>query len=711
MSDEPLKILKTVFGYPQFRGQQQAIIDDIIAGKSALVLMPTGGGKSLCYQIPALIRHGVGVVISPLIALMQDQVDALKQLGIRAAFLNSALSPQEAQHVAQQLQNGELDLLYIAPERLKISATLVLLKTLPIALFAIDEAHCVSQWGHDFRVDYLNLSILHEQFPTIPRIALTATADERTRTEIRQRLQLEDSPLYISGFDRPNIRYTIVPKQAGSGKDRQQLLDFIRKHHDGDVGIVYCMSRKKVDAIAEWLTSKGINALPYHAGLPTDVRQQNQQQFLQQDKIVIVATIAFGMGIDKPNVRFVAHLDLPKSVEAYYQETGRAGRDGTPANAWMAYGLGDIVMLKKWIAQSEADELHKSLETHKLDAMLALCEQVHCRRQTLLQYFGETLAKPCGNCDCCLEPPQTWDGTLAAQQALSCVFRTGQRFGVSYLIEVLHGIQTERIRANKHDEQVTFGLGKDLDDGQWRSVFRQLIALNLVEVEFSYNTLQLAPASRPVLRGEKQLMFRPDVRPEKSTRTRAVVKKAVIADDLKTRFWNALRDKRRELADAQNVPPHTIFQDATLMAMTALKPQSLAQFGELSGVGELKLMQYGEDFLSIIQRFTVLDNDDLSSSGISIQLYKLGNSVETIVELRQFQAATIYGHLADGIALKELVLSDVIPVSAKEISEIEAAILALPDELKNSLKSVFEQFGEKYSYGILRCVRAALGSV
>ena len=711
MSDTPLKILKTVFGYPQFRGQQEAIINDIIAGKNALVLMPTGGGKSLCYQIPALIRSGVGVVISPLIALMQDQVDALKQLGIRAAFLNSALSQQDARLVEQQLVNGELDLLYIAPERLKISTTLEFLKTLQISLFAIDEAHCVSQWGHDFRVDYLNLWILNEQFPDIPRIALTATADDRTRLEIQQRLQLEDSPLYISGFDRPNIRYTIVQKQTG--KDKQQLLDFIRKNHDGDVGIVYCLSRKKVDAIAEWLTEKGINALPYHAGLPTDVRQQNQQQFLMQDKIVIVATIAFGMGIDKPNVRFVAHLDLPKSVEAYYQETGRAGRDGAPANAWMAYGLSDIVILKKWIAQSEADELHKSLEMHKLDAMLALCEQVHCRRQTLLQYFGETLEKHCGNCDCCLNPPQTWDGTIAAQKALSCVLRTGQSFGfgVSHLIEVLHGIQTPKVQQHKHDELPTFGIGKDLDSDQWRSVFRQLIALNCITVDFSYNTLKLAVAGHPVLRGERKLMLRLDLRPEKSARTRTVVKKAIITDDLKTRFWNALRDKRRVLAEAQNVPPYTIFQDATLMLMMESKPKTLAQLGELSGVGEHKLMQYGEDFLKIIQLHTTLDNDNLSSSEISIRLYKLGNSAETIAELRKLQPATVYGHLADGIATNELMLSDVMPISAEEIHEIETAILALQDELKNSLKPVFEHFSEKYSYGILRCVRAALGSV
>ncbi|MDD5755175.1 MAG: DNA helicase RecQ [Methylococcales bacterium] len=710
MNDTPLKILKTVFGYPQFRGQQQAIIDDLVAGKNALVLMPTGGGKSLCYQIPALIRHGVGVVISPLIALMQDQVDALKQLGIRAAFLNSALSMQEAMAVEQQLVNGEIDLLYIAPERLKISTTLAFLKTLPIALFAIDEAHCVSQWGHDFRVDYLNLWILHAEFPDIPRIALTATADERTRLEIQQRLQLEDAPLYVSGFDRPNIRYTIVQKQTGSGKDRQQLLKFIRKHHEGDVGIVYCMSRKKVDAVATWLTEKGINALPYHAGLPTDVRQQNQQQFLMQDKIVIVATIAFGMGIDKPNVRFVAHLDLPKSVEAYYQETGRAGRDGTPANAWMAYGLSDIVILRKWIEQSEADEIHKSLEKHKLDAMLALCEQVHCRRQTLLQYFGETLAKPCGNCDCCLDPPKTWDGTIAAQKALSCVLRTGHDFGfgVSHLIEVLHGISTAKVRNHKHDELPTFGVGQDLDKDQWQSVFRQLIALNFVRVDFSYNTLKLAAAGHPILRGEQKVMFRTDVRPEKTERTRKVVKNVQIADDLRTRFWNALRDKRREIADAQHVPPYTIFHDATLMMMVESKPQTLEAFGELSGVGERKLVQYGQDFLNIIQSFSVLEDDDLSSSEISIRLYKLGNSVEIIAKLRQFQGTTIYGHLADGIATKELLLSDVIPVTAEEISDIETAIMALPEEFKTSLKPVFEQFGEKYSYGILRCVRAAL---
>jgi ATP-dependent DNA helicase RecQ len=709
MNDSPLKILKSVFGYPQFRGQQQHIIEDLIAGKDALVLMPTGGGKSLCYQIPSLIREGVGIVISPLIALMQDQVDTLKQLGIRAAFLNSSLTTQQVREVEQQLVKGELDLLYIAPERLAISTTLDFFKTLKIAVFAIDEAHCVSQWGHDFRVDYLNLSILHEQFPDIPRIALTATADERTRLEIQQRLQLENAPLYISGFDRPNIRYQIVQKQAG--KDKHQLFDFIRKYHKGDVGIVYCLSRKKVDAVAEWLCEKGLNALPYHAGLSTDIRQKNQQQFLTQDNIIIVATIAFGMGIDKPNVRFVAHLDLPKSVEAYYQETGRAGRDGLPANAWMAYGLGDIVVLRRWIEQSEADEVHKKLENYKLDAILALCEQVHCRRQTLLQYFGETLEKPCGNCDCCLEPPKTWDGTLAARQALSCVFRTGQRFGVSYLIDVLQGLQNNRIRNNKHEQLAVFGIGKDLDETQWHSVFRQLVSRNLVTVNFeNFNTLQLTEASRPILRDEQKLLFRYEIRPEKtihSRKLRSDTKQTKILDDNRTRFWNALRDKRRDLADAQNVPNYTIFHDATLMAMMQFRPRTLAEFGELSGVGEHKLKSYGNDFLKIIHAFSILENEK-STAEQTIQLFKLGFDIEKIAEYRQLQPTTIFVHLADGIVKDELKLSDVISLSHDEITEIQTAFKNLPDEFKNSVKPVFEQFHEKYSYEILRCIRAAL---
>ena len=705
-----LSILNTVFGYPQFRGQQEAIISGVIEGNDALVLMPTGGGKSLCYQIPALVREGVGVVISPLIALMQDQVNTLQQLGIRAAFLNSTLTSEQTRDIELKLKQGDIDLLYIAPERLAIESTQRFLKTLSISLFAIDEAHCVSQWGHDFRVDYLNLSVLHEQFPYVPRIALTATADERTRVEIQQRLQLENAPLYISGFDRPNIRYTIVQKQASKSKsERHQLLDFIRKHHEGDVGVVYCLSRKKVDAVAQWLCEKGLNALPYHAGLSAEERKKNQHEFLMQDSIIIVATIAFGMGIDKPNVRFVAHLDLPKSVEAYYQETGRAGRDGQPANAWMTYGLQDIVILRRWIALSDADDTHKRLENYKLDAMLALCEQVHCRRQTLLHYFGETPKSSCGNCDTCIEPAQTWDGTIAAQQALSCIFRTGQRFGVAYLIDVLQGIETERIRQFNHDKQSTFGIGKALDDTQWQSVFRQLMARNLVSVDFEhFNTLQLTEKSRPILRGEERLMLRLETRPAKALRATKVVKKTQLTEDLKSRFWEALRAKRRELAENQGIAPYMIFHDATLMAMLEYKPRSLADMGEISGIGERKLQAYGDDFLKIVQTFTLLGDDTMSSSALSIRLFTLGHDITSLASIRQLQETTIYAHLADGIAQNELALNDVIDIPDTDMQTIKTAIENLPDEYKNSVKLVYEALNEKYSYGVLRCVRAAL---
>ena len=570
MNKKPIEILKAVFGYDSFRGQQQEVIEQLLAGQDALVLMPTGGGKSLCYQIPALIRPGVGIVISPLIALMQDQVSALLQLGVKAAFLNSTLSLEEVRRIEQQLLNNELDLLYIAPERLTSARTLALFERIQIALFAIDEAHCVSQWGHDFRVDYLQLSMLHEQFPDIPRIALTATADEKTRQEIILRLQLEQAPLFLSGFDRPNIRYRIVQKQNA----RQQLIDFIHAEHAGDAGIVYCLSRKKVDETAEWLRTKGVNALAYHAGMASDLRYQHQHRFLMEDGLVIVATIAFGMGIDKPNVRFVAHLDLPKSVEAYYQETGRAGRDGLPANAWMAYGLQDVITLRRMLADSNADEAHKRLEMHKLDAMLALCEQVHCRRQALLNYFGDHLEQPCNNCDTCLETVETWDGTLVAQQALSCIYRTGQRFGVGYLIDVLRGKLTERIISFGHDKQSTFGIGKELDEQQWSSVFRQLVARGLVAVNFDhFGVLQLTDACRPILRGEQQLILRKDIKPEKiKPGKKTASSKTVSKGEINAALWDALRAKRREIADAQDVPPYIIFHDATLMAMLEARP-------------------------------------------------------------------------------------------------------------------------------------------
>ncbi len=703
MNNKPIEILKAVFGYDSFRGQQQEVIEHLLAGRDALVLMPTGGGKSLCYQIPALIRPGVGIVISPLIALMQDQVSALLQLGVKAAFLNSTLSLEAARRIEMQLLNNELDLLYIAPERLTSVRTVALFERIQIALFAIDEAHCVSQWGHDFRVDYLQLSMLHEQFPAIPRIALTATADEKTRQEIVLRLQLEQAPLFLSGFDRPNIRYRIVQKQNA----RQQLIDFIQAEHAGDAGIVYCLSRKKVDETAEWLRTKGVNALAYHAGMAGDLRSKHQHRFLMEDGLVIVATIAFGMGIDKPNVRFVAHLDLPKSVEAYYQETGRAGRDGLPANAWMAYGLQDVIMLRRMLADSNADEAHKRLEMHKLDAMLALCEQVHCRRQALLHYFGDHLEQPCNNCDTCLETVQTWDGTLVAQQALSCIYRTGQRFGVGYLIEVLRGKPSERIVSFGHDKQSTFGIGKELDEQQWSSVFRQLVARGLVAVNFDhFGVLQLTDACRPILRGEQQLILRKDLKPEKIKPGKKTAGSKTVSE-INATLWDALRAKRREIADEQDVPPYIIFHDATLMAMLEARPANRQQMALLSGVGEQKLKLYADQFLAVISEYS--DDHKVPDTVVeSADLFKLGYSVKQIAQKRGYKEDTIYNHLSQALEQGMLVLKDVVELSVQEIKGIEEAILSLPKEQQNALKPVYELFDGQYSYGVLRCVRAAL---
>ena len=695
----PEKILSSVFGYDSFRGQQKEIIEQVISGNDALVLMPTGGGKSLCYQIPSMIRSGVGVVISPLIALMQDQVNALHQLGVKAAFLNSTLSMDEARFVEHQLEQGELDLLYIAPERLTSSWTQSLFQRINIALFAIDEAHCVSQWGHDFRVDYLQLSLLHEQFPSIPRIALTATADEKTREEIIQRLALEQAQSFISGFDRPNIRYRIVQKQNA----KQQLLSFIRAEHTGDAGIVYCLSRKKVEATAEWLSKKGVNALPYHAKLGNEVKRNNQHRFLMEEGIVIVATIAFGMGIDKPNVRFVAHLDLPKSIEGYYQETGRAGRDGEPANAWMAYGLQDVITLRQMLANSNADETHKRVEFHKLESMLALCELVSCRRQTLLAYFGDELKQGCGNCDTCLEPVETWDGSIAAQQALSCIYRTEQRFGVNYLIDVLLGKSTERIIDFGHDKQSTFGIGKDIDEKQWRSVFRQLVANAYIAVDFDgYGAFKLTEKCRPILRGEQTLMFRKDIAPEKGKRTKA--EKKAITQGQDNLLWEALRTKRKELADEQDVPSFVIFHDATLMAMMETKPSNLPQMSTISGVGEKKLELYGEKFLDVLQQFSAMDLTDTVAE--TMELFKSGHSIEKIAQQREIKEDTVYNHLSQAIEEGCVPLTEIIDLDEKEIQQIEEAIINLPEEQKNALKPLFEQFEETYSYSILRCVRA-----
>ncbi len=593
MQASPLQVLQNTFGFEQFRGQQEAAIGELVAGRDALVLMPTGGGKSLCYQIPSIVRDGVGIVVSPLIALMQDQVDALALLGVRASFLNSTLSSFEADSIEQDVLQGSIDLLYIAPERLLQERTLNLLNRAPIALFAIDEAHCVSQWGHDFRADYLQLSILHERFPNVPRIALTATADARTRNEIVQRLQLDRGQKFISGFDRPNIQYRITQKDNA----KQQLLRFLRREHEHDAGIVYCLSRKKVESTAQWLTDEGFNALPYHAGLDASIRQRHQQRFLREESVIIVATIAFGMGIDKPDVRFIAHLDLPKSLEAYYQETGRAGRDGEPATAWMAYGLQDVIKLRQMLDGSQGSEEHKRAERYKLDAMLGLCEITSCRRHALLHYFGDYSPEQCGNCDACLTPIDTWDGSVAAQKALSCVYRSGQRFGVAHLVDVLRGDATAKVEQWNHQQLSTFGVGADLDASQWRSVFRQLVARGYLRVDVEgYGALQLTEKCRPLLRGEETITLRRDV---KETVTRKPRGDRKIKDDDKA-LWEALRACRKQLADEQGVPPYVIFHDATLMEMLHYRPLATPKLLQLNGVGQTKLERYGDAFIAVI---------------------------------------------------------------------------------------------------------------
>ena len=601
MREDLREVLRRTFGYSGFRGQQEAVVEHTAGGGDSLVLMPTGGGKSLCYQIPALLREGVGVVVSPLIALMRDQVEALRQAGVRAACLNSSLSFREAREVEAALDAGRLDLLYVAPERLLGERTLDRLSRLRLALFAIDEAHCVSQWGHDFRPEYLQLSVLPRRFPEVPRIALTATADEPTRREIIQRLGLGEARVFVSGFDRPNIRYAVVPKASA----REQLRRFLEERHRGDAGIVYCLSRRKVEQTAEWLQDQGVDALSYHAGLEADERRRNQDRFVRREGVVMVATIAFGMGIDKSDVRFVAHLDLPKSIEAYYQETGRAGRDGLPADAWMAYGIQDVVTLRQMVEGSEAGPDRKRLDLRKLDAMLGYCELTTCRRRALLAYFGESRDGPCGNCDNCLAPVETWDATEAAQKALSCVYRTEQRFGVAYVIDVLTGKDNERIRRFGHHRLSTHGVGADLDAREWRSVFRQLVVRGLLSVDYDgYGSLRLTESSRPVLRGETSLHMRREARPPRRERRRGGTGPAPPTGSASWDhgLWDALRQRRRELAQSQGVPPYVIFHDAALREMVEHRPRTLEDFARISGVGETKLQRYGNDFIDVIHR-------------------------------------------------------------------------------------------------------------
>ncbi|EED33741.1 ATP-dependent DNA helicase RecQ [gamma proteobacterium NOR5-3] len=591
---EALEALQHVFGYPAFRHPQQDIINTLARGDDALVIMPTGGGKSLCYQIPALLRQGCAIVVSPLIALMQDQVEALQQLGVRAAFLNSSLELSEARSIEQDWLDHRLDLLYVAPERLLQPRMLALLEQLTPALFAIDEAHCVSQWGHDFREDYLQLSELHQRFPLVPRIALTATADARTRQEIAERLNLTQARHFLVSFDRPNICYRIALKD----NPRAQLLRFLRDEHPADAGIVYCLSRKRVDETAHWLAEQGFQALPYHAGLPTETRADNQRRFLREEGVIIVATIAFGMGIDKPDVRFVAHLDLPKTVEAYYQETGRAGRDGQPADAWLVYGLQDVITLRQMLDQSQGSEAHKREEQHRLNAMLGLCEITTCRRQALLAYFDEQRDEPCGNCDSCLSPVATWDGTEAAQMAMSAVYRTGQRFGVNHLIDVLRGSENDKVFQNDHHHLPTFGVGKALDARQWRSVYRQLVARGYLSVDVArFGALYLQESARAVLRGEVEILLRQDPKPSSAKRTT----KNALPQHIDVELWEALRECRRQLAEDQGIPPYIIFHDRTLQLICEQRPRNIQEFAAISGVGDRKRDKYAAAFLAVVE--------------------------------------------------------------------------------------------------------------
>jgi ATP-dependent DNA helicase RecQ len=625
LSTSPERVLQEIFGYPAFRGAQRDIVEHVVAGGDALVLMPTGGGKSLCYQVPAIVRHragkGVAVVVSPLIALMHDQVGALDELGVQAAFLNSTLEGDEARQVERELMSGRLTLLYAAPERILTPRFLAMLESLHerqlLSLFAIDEAHCVSQWGHDFREEYLGLSALHERFAGVPRIALTATADDHTRADIIERLQLEEARLFVASFDRPNIRYTIVEKN----EPRQQLLRFVRDEHEGEAGIVYCQSRKKVEETATWLSAEGLTALPYHAGLDASLRRRHQDRFLRDDAVVMVATIAFGMGIDKPDVRFVAHLDLPKNIESYYQETGRAGRDGLPADAWMTYGLADVVNQRRMIDDGEANEDFKRLQRKKLDALLALAEAHDCRRVRLLSYFGQDSAGGyvCGNCDNCVQPPSTWDATEAARKALSCIYRFrqagGQRYGAGHLIDVLRGKVTEKGQQQGHERLSTFGIGADVSEAQWRLVLRQLIAMGHVVTEGDFGTLALTDSARDVLRGEVAVQLRVPAPPkprqraeraERSPRAKATeggAGKAVpqALDDLAHARFLALKAWRAEVAREHNLPAYIVFHDATLAEMARIRPTSLDDIAGISGVGARKLQAYGEEILRVLE--------------------------------------------------------------------------------------------------------------
>ncbi|WP_295555240.1 DNA helicase RecQ [uncultured Hyphomicrobium sp.] len=707
---EAQRVLEEVFGYASFRPHQADIIDTLIRDGDVLALMPTGGGKSLCYQIPALVRSGTGIVVSPLIALMQDQVDALKEAGVRAAFLNSSQDRSQQDAIERQLATGGLDLLYVAPERLVQDRTLRLLDRTEIALFAIDEAHCVSQWGHDFRPEYRQLKVLAERFPKIPRIALTATADDRTREEIATELCLEKARRFVASFDRPNIRYTIA--EMGSMSARERLWNFISNEHANDAGIVYCLSRKSVEETAEWLVRKGRTALAYHAGLDPEVRRAAQERFLKDDAVIMVATVAFGMGIDKPDVRFVAHLNLPRSMEAYYQETGRAGRDGEPANAWLAYGMQDIVQQTQWIAQSEGSELFKRTQRQKLDALVGLCEAVSCRRQLLLAYFGESRSEPCGNCDNCLEPPKTVDGTVLAQMALSTVYRTEQRFGVGYLIDVLHAKDNERACRNGHDRLSVWGIGKETETTIWRSLFRQLTAMGyLASDEEGHGTVQLTEKARPLLRGEERFMLRLAPPREKKTKSKAAAAAAskVVAQDRP--LYDALRALRLRLATDAKLPPYVICHDKTLVELATLRPADDDGLHGITGLGASKIKRYGKAFLETIALFRpnqALDNRLSPTVNQTLALHLAGRSAEDIATERNLDVSTIYTHFAEAIEAGVVASGDVLDLEPSDVDEILAAFERLGTVDSGKLGPAHAALDGRFDYGILKCLLAEL---
>ncbi|WP_349617623.1 DNA helicase RecQ [Azotobacter salinestris] len=701
MLEQALRILKDVFGYDAFRGNQAAIIERVARGGDALVLMPTGGGKSLCYQVPALLREGLAVVVSPLIALMEDQVATLDELGVPAVALNSTLSLDEQREIAERIRQGEIKLLYLAPERLVQPRMLAFLQRLPIGLFAIDEAHCVSQWGHDFRPEYLQLGQLAELFPQVPRIALTATADKRTREEIVQRLHLENAERFLSSFDRPNIFYRIVAKD----QPRKQLLGFLAERR-GDAGIVYCMSRKKVEELAAFLSEQGFPALPYHAGLSNELRAYHQRRFLNEEGLIMVATIAFGMGIDKPNVRFVAHLDLPKSLEAYYQETGRAGRDGLPADAWMAYGLQDVIFLKQMLNNSEGDERHKRIEQHKLDAMLALCEETRCRRQALLAYFDEELAEPCGHCDNCVDGVQTWDATEAARQALSAIYRSGQRYGVGHLVDILLGRDNDKVRSLGHQHLSVFGVGKARSEGEWRTLFRQLVARGLADVDLDgYGGLRLNQSCRALLRGEMTLELRRDLKPQAPKPAASAASQLVRHDERDQ--WEALRMLRRRLAEEHSVPPYVIFPDATLLEMLRSRPRSLSEMARVSGVGARKLERYGEAFLEVLNKVGDAPKPVTDLRHELASLARAGMTPAQIARQLDCTEKNVYSLLAEAIGRRQLSLEQALDLSEELLGEIHDAFLDGDGELP-PVAALAEQFAGRVPSGVLHCVRAAL---